>query len=85
MNIDNKRYKHPGGGMHILPHRKFSVAPYATAATGAAIGFLAGGGVPGALAGAKLGYSVGSKGVSEGVQELASEGMDYVLSNKRKR
>lgn len=82
MNIDNKRYKYPDGGMHILPQRRFSLAPYATAASGAALGFLAGGGVPGAIAGGKLGYELGSSSdpVGKGM-EIAGE----YLSNKRKR
>lgn len=77
MNIDNKRYKYPAKGFLA------SVTPYATAASGAALGFLAGN-VPGAIAGGKLGYALGKGEI--GVEKLVEDGVMYALpTNKRKR
>lgn len=55
MNIDNKRGRSRG----FLN----GIAPYATAASGAALGFLAGGPM-GAVTGGKIGYEVGNAAAS---------------------
>ena len=72
MNIDNNKRRSAKGFFN-------RVAPYATAASGAALGLLVGGlggavagapgaiagAIPGAIAGAQLGYELGEKGPGE--------------------
>lgn len=81
MNIDNKRKYNKGF---------FStIAPYATAASGAALGFIVGGPAGGVMGG-KLGYELGRGNTEKFINdagEIASGGMMHALpiSNKRKR
>lgn len=81
MNIGNKR----GTVRGFLTN----IAPYATAASGAALGFL-GGGPAGAVVGGKLGYELGKGNVGGFIQDaadVATGGTMHALpiSNKRKR
>jgi hypothetical protein len=80
MNIDNKR-----GTRGFFS----SIAPYATASSGAALGFLAGGPM-GAITGGKLGYELGKGNVHGFINNaigVASGGIIHTLpiTNKRKR
>ena len=81
MNIDNKRRQSKGFFSNI--------APYATAASGAALGFIIGG-PAGGLMGGKLGYDLGRGDTQKFINdagEIATGGMMHALpiSNKRKR
>ena len=83
MNIDNKRYRASKKGFFN------NLAPYATAASGAALGFIVGG-PAGALTGGSLGYKLGSGNLNEFVgdaADIATGGVMHALpiSNKRKR
>lgn len=82
MNIGNNKNTHRKGFMS-------TIAPYATAASGAALGFIVGG-PAGGIAGGKLGYELGQGNVYGFFQDaanVATGGMmpDLPISNKRKR
>ena len=78
MNIDKYNSK-PRGFIS-------SIAPYATASSGAALGFLAGGPI-GAVSGLKLGYELGSGNTDKFIQDSLkmATGIDLPINNKRKR
>lgn len=78
MNIDKYQNK-PRGFIS-------NIAPYATASSGAALGFLAGGPV-GAVTGLKLGYDLGSGNTDKFLQDgfKLATGVDLPINNKRKR
>jgi len=83
MNISDKRYKYPTKGFFT------TIAPYATASSGAALGFMAGG-PAGAITGGKLGYELGKGNVHGFINNaigVASGGIMHTLpiTNKRKR
>lgn len=79
MNIDSKKYKYPTKGFIN------SIAPYATASSGAALGFIIGG-PAGAFTGGKLGYELGKGNTDKFIENASGEIMHTLpYSNKRKR
>jgi len=79
MNIGNKMYQYPRKGFMS------TIAPYATASSGAALGFIIGG-PAGAVVGGKLGYELGQGNTEKFIGDsvgLATGGL--VSTNKRKR
>lgn len=79
MNIDNKKYKYPAKGFFQ------TVKPYATASSGAALGFIIGG-PAGAVTGGKLGYELGRGNTDKFINDASGEIMHALpYTNKRKR
>lgn len=77
MNIGNKMYKYPRKGFMS------TIAPYATAASGAALGFIIGG-PAGGVVGGKLGYELGQGNTEKFIGDSIGLATG-VPTNKRKR